>query len=77
MQLHDLIKPIDQLSTEELLERLRVVRHNREIARPVAAKAAAKAEKKGSARKMSALEKLVAGMSEADREKLIESLKGE
>ena len=76
MRLSDLIKPIDECSNEELLERLRQVRHNREVARPVAAAKVAKAEKKSSNKRMVVLEKLVEGMSEADREKLIESLKG-
>lgn len=75
MQLPDLVKPIDQCTEEELLERLRRVRHNREIAHPVAAAKEARAEKKTSNKRMSALEKLVAGMSEADRIKLIDSLK--
>jgi hypothetical protein len=74
MQLGDLIKPIDQCSNEELLERLRKVRHNREVARPVAVAKATKAAKKTSVKKISALDKLVAGMSESDRAKLIEML---
>jgi hypothetical protein len=77
MQLSNLVKPIDQCTNDELLERLRAVRHNREVARPVAAAKAAKVEKKSSVKKMSALEKLVDSMSDADRLKLIESLKGE
>jgi len=76
MRLNDLIKPIDECTEEELMERLRRVRHNREVARPVAVAKATKEVKKSSVKKMSALEKLVEGMSEADREKLIESLKG-
>jgi len=76
MRLTDLVKPIDQCTEEELLERLRYVRHNREIARPVAAKVAERAERKSSGKRMSTLEKLVEGMSESDRAKLIESLKG-
>lgn len=75
MRLTDLVKPIDECTEEELLERLRRVRHNREVARPVAVAKVARAEKKSSGKRMSALEKLVAGMSEADRAKLIDSLK--
>jgi hypothetical protein len=75
MRLTDLVKPIDECTEEELLERLRRVRHNREVARPVAAAKVARAEKKSSGKRISALEKLVAGMSEADRAKLIDSLK--
>jgi len=74
MQLDQLIKPIDQCTDEELLERLRKVRHNREVARPVAKAKAAKTEKKTSNKKVSALEKLLDGMSDEDKLKLIESL---
>ena len=74
MQLDQLIKPIDQCTDEELLERLRKVRHNREVARPVAKAKAAKVEKKSSNKKVSALEKLLDSMSNEDKAKLIESL---
>ena len=74
MQLQDRVKPIDEMSDEELLERLRQVRHNREVARPVAVAKATKIAKKTSVKKMSALEKLVDGMSVEERAKLIASL---
>lgn len=77
MQLNQLIKPIDECTDEELLELLRKVRHNREVARPVAKAKAAKVEKKTTTKKLSAMEKLLAGMSEEDRQKLIESLSSE
>ena len=74
MQLTDLVKPIEQCSDEELLERLRVVRNNRNTVRP-AAKAHAKREaKKGQQGRMSAVEKLLDGMSPEQRAALIAQL---
>ena len=54
MRIEDLFTPIDSMTDEELKERVRQLRHNREVARPVAKKAAAKAEKKEANKKMSA-----------------------
>ena len=77
MQLSDLVKTIDFCSDEELLERLRKVRHNREHARPVARAKAAKLEKKSAGQRVSTLEKLVDKMSAADKARLLESLLGD
>ena len=74
MQLHDLIKPLSECSDEELLERLRKVRHNREVTRPVAAAKVAKTAKKASNKRVATLDKLVDSMTPAQREALIKSL---
>jgi len=74
MQIQQLIKPIDQCSNEELMERLRGVRHNREVNRPVAKAKAAKVEKKASRTKMSAMDKLLDGMSDEEKLKLLAQL---
>lgn len=74
MQTHDIVKPIDECSDDELIERLRALRHRREVLRPVAKAKAAKAEKKTSNKKITALEKLLDGMSDAERAKLLETL---
>ena len=74
MQLKDLVKPLDQQTDEELLERLRTVRHNREVARPVARKKAAKAEKKASISRVGTAEKLLAGLSEEEQLELLKQL---
>lgn len=74
MQLSDLTKPIEEQTDEELMERLRAIRHNRNSVRP-AAKAHAKREsKKGMQGRMSAIEKLLAGMSEEERLAILEEL---
>ena len=77
MQTNQLIKPIDQCSNDELMERLRTVRHSREVARPVAKAKAAKVEKKTSRVKMSAMDKLLDGMSDEEKQKLLAQLTGE
>lgn len=76
MQLKNLVKPLDQLTDEELHERLRQVRHNREVVRPAAAKRTERAETKKSRGKVSAIEKLLAGLSDEDRAKLLSQLEG-
>lgn len=74
MQLTDLVKPIEQCTDEELLERLRTIRNNRNTIRP-AAKAHAKREaRKGQQGRMSAVEKLLAGMSPEERAAIIAEL---
>lgn len=74
MQLKDLVKPLDQQTDEELLERLRTVRHNREVARPVARRKAAKAEKKASTTRLSSAEKMLAGLSMEEQAELLKQL---
>lgn len=74
MKLKSLVTPIDQMSEEELTERLRTIRHSRERARPVARRKAAKAEKKESSKKLSSTEKLFAALSEEDRNELVAKL---
>ena len=74
MQLLDLVKPIEQCTDEELLERLRTIRHNRKTVRPAAKAHAKRAAKKGAQTRMTAVEKLLASMSEEDRQALIAEL---
>lgn len=72
MRTEDMITSLDQLSDDELMERLRQVRHNREVARPAAARKTAKVEARQSRVKHSTAEKLLAGLSDAERQKLID-----
>lgn len=74
MQTPELIKTLDQMTDDELLERLRTVRHNREVARPVAKKKADVAEKKTSRKRVSDMDKLLVGMTEEERQQIINSL---
>ena len=75
MRTENLLKTLDQMSDDELLVRLREVRHNREVARPVARKKAAKAETKQTRVKQTAAEKLLTALSDEEREKLLEQFK--
>lgn len=74
MDLSKLVTPIDQQTDEELLARLRELRHRREVIRPAATAHKQKAARKGMQTRMTAVEKLMAGMSEEERIALIASL---
>lgn len=74
MQLKDLTKPISDLTDEELMERLRTMRHSRTAIRPAAKAHAKRAAKKGAQGRMSKVDKLLVGLS---REEIIQLLQGE
>ena len=71
MQLSDLVKPIDQQTDEELLERLRAIRHNRTVERPAAKRHAKKAVKKISNAKVSKISSLVEGLNQDEIQKML------
>lgn len=75
VQLKDITKPIDQMTDDELMTRLRTVRHSRETIRPAARKHIERAETKATRVKMSAMDKVLEGMSDSDREELLKQLK--
>lgn len=77
MKFKDLIKPIDDQTEDELRERLREIRFNRERARPVAKKKAEKAEKKESRQRTNKLDKMIANLSPAQLEEMLKKLQGE
>lgn len=77
MQLTDLIKPMDQMTDEELMERLRTIRHNRTTVRPAAKAHAKRAAKKGAQGRMSKVEQMLEGLSDEQRAELIRELGGE
>lgn len=74
MKFKDLIKPIEEQTDEELRERLLQIRHNREVARPVAKRKAAKSAAKQSQKKLTSAEKLLAGLTDEEKEALIRKL---
>lgn len=76
MQIRDLVKPIDQCTTEELLERVRAMRHRREQARPVAKQKAERAEKKAVRQRSTKIEKTVDNMSDEEKLTLLKLLGG-
>ena len=74
MQLKDIVKPIDQQTDDELLSRLREIRHRREVIRPAARKHIERAETKTARREAAGLNKLVENLSDAEREQLLAKL---
>ncbi len=76
MQLKDLVTPIRDLTDEELKEKLRSIRHNRTVVRPAAAKKTERAGKKESRAKVSAVDKLLDGLSPEQKAELIKQLGG-
>ena len=76
MQLKDLVKTLDQMTDDELLERLREVRHRRSVERPAHRAHVERAERKESTKRMSALDKLLSSLSEAERDALMAQLGG-
>lgn len=71
MQLKDLVKPISDMTDEELQERLRVIRHNRTTARPAAKAHAKRAVKKGAQTRINKVDKMLEGLS---REQILQLL---
>ena len=76
MHLSDLIKPIEQLTDDELLARLQSVRHNRENVRPVAKRKAEKADAKAARGRVSSITKTLSNLSDEERLALIAQLEG-
>lgn len=63
MQMQDLIKPISDCTDEELMERLRAIRHNRTTVRPAGAARAKRAAKKGTQARVNKVENLLDALS--------------
>ena len=74
MQINNLIKPLDQMTDEELRARLMEIRHNREIVRPSAAKKASAPAKKAAKKVSTKIEDMFASLSEDERIALIKQL---
>ena len=63
MQLDDLVKPLSALSDEDLMERLRQIRHNRTVARPAAAARKTRESNKGRVTKIHKTQGILSGLS--------------
>ena len=63
MQLTDLVKPLDQLTDEELRERLQMIRNNRTVVRPAAVARQKRSENKGRQTKVTKAKSLLDGLS--------------
>lgn len=74
MQLKDLVKPITQMTDEELLEHLRQVKQRRTIERPAHQAHIDRAEKKTARAKTKKVDTVLGKLSDEERQKLIEQL---
>ncbi len=74
MQLKNLTTTLSQMTDEQLLEKLRVVRTNREVIRAAVKKRTERVEKKASRGRVSATTKLLEGLSDDERQALIKQL---
>ena len=72
--LTDLIKPLDDLTDEELADRLYEIRKRKTVERPAAKKRAKKAAKKESKKTMSAAERALSELSPEELEELLKGL---
>lgn len=77
MQMKDLVKPIDEQSDEELLARLREIRHNRNVIRPAAKTHAKNKAKKGAVTRINKLDDMLGSLTPEQRAELIAQLGGE
>jgi flagellar motility protein MotE (MotC chaperone) len=74
VQLLNLIKPIDEMTDEELEERIRTIRHKRDVVRPAAAKHVERAAKVGGQGKITKAADLLAGLTDEQRAELLAAL---
>ena len=77
MKIADLVKTVSSMTEDELVEHLRRIRHSRETVRPAAKRYIEKAETKASRGRVAGVEKLLAGLSEVEREELLKQLEQE
>ena len=77
MQLHDLYKPLEDLTDEELRQRLQEIRHNRTVERPAAKARAKRAANKGRVSKINKAQGMLAGLTKEQIAELIAELGNE
>lgn len=71
MQLQDLVKPIEESTDAELLERLAIIRNNRTTVRPAGAARAKRAAGKGKQARVNKVDALLAMLSPEELEKFM------
>lgn len=80
MKLSDLQKPLAEQTDEELIERLRRIRHNRHVERPAVKKREEKADaitgRRAAKKAGSSMDKMLAGLTDEQRLALIAQLTG-
>ena len=77
MRLGDLVKPIEKMTNDELLEHLRAIKQRRSVERPAHRAYVERAEKKESRGKMKKVGSLLDNLSEEERQALIAQLTAE
>jgi hypothetical protein len=76
MKLKDLTKHVSSMTDEELREHVRKIRHTKYVAKPAKAKHEADAVKVETRQRASKVDKLIGGMSDADKRQLLLLLEG-
>ena len=76
MQMQDLITPIEKMTDEELLDRLRAVRSRRTTERPAGAARAKRAAKKGAVTRINKVDSFTKDLTPAQKAELIKLLGG-
>lgn len=74
MQLGDLVKPLEKMTNEELIEHLRQVKQRRSVERPAHRAHVERAEKKTSRAKSKKVSTAFGNLTDEERQKLIEQL---
>lgn len=77
MKLKDLVLDVRKMTTAELHEHVRRIRHSKYVERPATAARKEKRERKTGAKAGSKVSKLLAGMTEEEREALLKQLEAE
>ena len=77
MKLADITKNLSDMTDEELREHVKHIRHNKYVAKPARAKHVADAEKVVKRQRVSKVDKLLAGMTDEDRQQLLLTLEGD
>ncbi len=76
MQLSDLIKPLDDMTDDELREHLSKIRHSRTKAKPATVNREKRAAKKGATGRISKVDDLFGDMTPEEKAELIRQLGG-
>lgn len=76
MQLTDLIKPLEDMTDDELRAHLSKIRHNRTKAKPATVNREKREAKKGATGRISKVDDLFGGLSDEEKAELIKQLGG-
>ena len=77
MQTKNIVKRLDEMTDDELLDKLRTVRSNREVVRAASKKRIERADTKEARKVSKKMSTLFGSLSDEERQKLIEQLSKE